>query len=119
MVQRSMSEQSGDWREYSRLVLTELERHNDLLLKIHEKLDTIRLQQALADQVTKDLAQDQLDLTDKVSELDKRIMSLETGSFAKEEVTKYKRIVISSIVIAFSSFIFPVIQIILRLTGNN
>ena len=42
-----MTQPTGDWNSYAKLVLAELSRHNDILQTIDEKVDGIRLQNAL------------------------------------------------------------------------
>jgi hypothetical protein len=110
-----MDSQAGDWREYSRLVLTELERHNDLLLKIHEKLDTIRLQQALSEQTTKDLKKEVDSNTKAILGITKRVEVLEAGGRESDTLQKYRKYLIAGAIGIFVSIVLPITQIILRI----
>ena len=77
------SEEHSGWGEYQKLVLAELERHNQWLVKIDEKLNGTLLTFKLEKQMIEHLA-------NVVSSLDKRVHDLETEQVESEAVEGYR-----------------------------
>lgn len=111
-----MSDNNAGWTEYGKLVLTELERHNDILLKINEKLDSIRLQQALYEQEVKAVKSDVADHELDIKDLKKRVYKLEQGEHLDDAIKKYRRLIIGGAFAVFVSVAIPVVEIIIKLT---
>lgn len=114
-----MSEHNvDDWDSYARLVLTELERHNDLLFKINEKLDSIKLQQALYEQEIKQVKGDVKDHERDIKDLKKRVYKLEQGELVEAAVKRYRRWIIAGGFGIVTALLLPIIEIAAKIFGN-
>lgn len=108
-----------DWDSYARLVLNELERHNDLLLKINEKLDSIKLQQALYEQEINQVKSDVSVHTSDIKDIKKRVYKLEQGELIEATLARYRKLVISGAVLAVTSIVIPAASILSRIFWSN
>lgn len=106
-----------DWDSYARLVLTELERHNDLLFKINEKLDAIKLQQALYEQEIKQVKGEVDDHDKDIKDLKKRVYKLEQGELVEAAVGKYRRWIIAGGFGIITALALPIIDIVVKVVG--
>lgn len=110
-----MGEDNGGWVEYGKLVLSELERHNDLLMKISEKLDAIKLQQALYEQEISEVKSEVRDHSDEIKELKKRVYKLEQGELINATIDKYKKLLWAGAFGLVTAIVLPVVQIFVRI----
>ncbi len=111
-----MADNNG-WNEYAKLVLAELERHNGLLTSINDKLDAIKLQQALNEQ---DLAvvKEEVDAFEvDIKDLKKRVYKLEQGELVEAALMRYRRWVIGGAFAVATAFIIPVVEVLIRIWG--
>jgi hypothetical protein len=106
-----------EWDSYARLVLTELERHNDLLFKINEKLDAIKLQQALYEQDIKRVKVEVADHGAEILDLKKRVYKLEQGELLESTIKKYRSWIIAGAFGVITSVALPAISIFVKIWG--
>lgn len=106
---------NGGWIEYGKLVLSELERHNDLLMKISEKLDAIKLQQALYEQEIGEVKTEVRDHADDIKELKKRVYKLEQGELVNAALEKYKKWLVAGAFGIVASIILPAISLVAKI----
>jgi len=103
------------WNSYARLVLAELGRHNDLLLKISEKLDTIKLQQALYEKDIGEIKTDMRDHEKDIKDLKKRMFKIEQGELIDTAVKKYRKWVLAGAFGITASIVIPVVDVLVKL----
>jgi hypothetical protein len=109
-----MNADNEGWVEYGKLVLSELGRHNDLLLKISEKLDSIKLQQALYE---KDINEVKVDLHDHdkdIKDLKKRVYKLEQGELIEQALGKYRKWMWAGAFGITASIVIPIADVIIK-----
>ena len=106
-----------EWDSYARLVLTELERHNDLLFKINEKLDAIKLQQALYEQDIKRVKVEVADHGAEIADLKKRVYKLEQGELLESAIKKYRSWIIAGGFGVLTAVALPVVDIFVKIWG--
>ena len=75
----SPSGANGGWSEYAKLVLAELERHNNLLEGIDGKLDSIKLQAEVTQLEVHALKKNHEDVDMNIKDLKKRVYKMERG----------------------------------------
>ena|SRR3990167_11295849 len=116
-----MDRSVDNWDTYARLVLAELERHNGLLVAINEKLDTIRLQQVITERevssVSKDLATFKKTSQKMSQDHEERLEQIEERDLVSETIKRYKKWLIVMIFTVISSFIIPIVDLIMKIRG--
>ena len=108
------NETNDGWTEYGKLVLNELSRHNDLLLKISEKLDTIKLQQALYEKDINEVKVDIRDHSKDIKDLKKRLYKLEQGELVQQAVQKYKKWMVAGAFGIIASIVIPIADVLVK-----
>lgn len=107
---------TGEWNEYARLVLAELERHNGLLITINGKLDDIKLQQALTERELRDLKASYEDFKTKTNkEIDRfneKFDAIDSGDLVKDAVGRYKKWIVGAIFTLITAVAIPLINIL-------
>lgn len=109
----------GDWSEYARLVLAELERHNQLLAKMDEKLDGLKLQQAIYDREIATLKAEIVELKAQVQVMNNRLIPLENTDLTDKAIKKYRKWIIGAVFAMLTSVALPLIDLVLKLTESG
>jgi|SRR5688572_13060290 len=107
--------QDGEWNEYARLVLAELERHNKLLAKMDEKLDSIKIEQAIYDREITAIKGEIVDIKAAISRHNDRLVVMENSDLADKAIKKYKKWIIGAVFSMLISVAIPVTDLILKL----
>lgn len=101
------------WAEYQRLVLAELERHNQLINDILKTLAEMNIRLALMKEENGKIKELQIE----VNTLAAKVVSLDTGSQISEAVDKYRKWIIGIIATVLITAVIPLIKIILSIKG--
>jgi hypothetical protein len=112
-----MSESSliGNWGEYQRLVLAELERHNSLLRGIDDRIQSLKLEIELIKRERKDLEE----IREQVKINTKRIDKFERGEETEDALVKYRNWIIGILFIFITALLIPVINLIINSFGGS
>ena len=102
------------WIEYGKLVLSELERHNSLLLTISEKLDAIKLQQAIYEKDINEVKTDVHDNTKDIKDLKKRVYKLEQGELIEQALGKYRKWLYAGAFGITASIVIPIADVLIK-----
>ena len=106
------------WSEYGRLVLSELERHNDLLMRISEKLDGIKLQQALYEKDISEVKDDVRASATDIKDLKKRIYKIEQGELMDQAIKRYRKWMFAGAFGITASIIIPIADLIIKAVSS-
>ena len=106
---------NGGWSEYAKLVLAELERHNNILQKIDEKLDAIGLQQAETQHEVRGLKATSDEHEVCIKDLKKRVYKLEQGELVNHAIKKYRWWILTGVFTVALAIIIPVAEILVKL----
>lgn len=109
------NDNNGGWIEYGKLVLSELERHNDLLMKISEKLDAIKLQQALYEQEIGEVKSEVRDHSADIKDLKIRVYKLEQGELIAEALSRYRRWILAGGFGIVASVVIPIASMLVKI----
>lgn len=101
------------WAEYQRLVLAELERHNELINNINKSLTDIGIQLALMKEENGKIKTLQVEVVD----LNRRMNAQDTNTQVGDALDKYKKWIIGAIVAFVISVAIPLLNILLGLQG--
>ena len=95
------------WAEYQRLVLAELERHNNIIEGFNAKLNDIALQIALLKQENGKIAKLEQRLDDTTRQLDK----LSQGDMIEDAVHRYRNWLISIGFLLVTALAVPIVKL--------
>lgn len=105
----------GNWSEYQRLVLAELERHNRLLQTIDDRIGNLKLELELIKQQRAEF----IELRDQVKGNSKRLTTLENAEDVDDALKKYRTWIIGLLFVFVTALLLPVINLILHAFGKG
>lgn len=94
--------EAGGWAEYQRLVLAELERHNQLMREIDIRLGKFELDMEI---LKREMAGS--------LKLDERLRKLENDALTSGAVMKYRKWLIGGALLLITSVVIPIINLYL------
>lgn len=95
------------WAEYQRLVLAELERHNNLIESFNGKLAEISLQIALLKQENGKLGR----IEQRLDDAEKRLDKIDQGDLIENAVNRYRNWLISGGFLLVSALVLPLVRL--------
>jgi hypothetical protein len=107
--------ETGNWGEYQRLVLAELERHNKLLQTVDDRIQGLKVEIELLKQLRQQLE----DLQKIVKDNTKDISSLEKGEDVDDALKKYRNWIVGLLFVFVTALLLPVINLILHSFGGR
>jgi predicted nucleic acid-binding Zn-ribbon protein len=105
-------ESDGNWSEYAKLVLAELERHNRILAGIESKLDSLKLQQALYEREIQQFRNDFVQIKADLVVTAKKVENFESIDIAEQAVQKYRKYIIGLMFAVITSILIPILKIV-------
>lgn len=106
---------TGNWGEYQRLVLAELERHNKLLSGVDDRIQSLVLAIELLKQER--IARENLER--QVRENMKRIDALEKSENVDDALKKYRSWIVGILFVFITALLIPVVNLILHAFGGS
>lgn len=105
----------GEWSEYQRLVLAELERHNQLLQTIDDRIGNLKLEIELLKQAKRDMEE----LRKQVIDNTRRLNKIEGAEEVDDALKKYRNWIIGLLFLFITALLLPVINLILHSVGGG
>jgi len=99
---------SNGWAEYQRLVLAELERHNNKLVSIDTSLQEIKIELALQKKETGRI----LNVETRVDKLEDQYDVIHQGDIIDRAIRKYRKYIFGIILAILTAIIAPLIKLI-------
>lgn len=106
--------ESGNWGEYQRLVLAELERHNTLLQGVDDRIQNLKLEIELMKQDKHRLK----DLENQVKLNTNRLAKIEAGDETDDALRKYRNWIVGLLFVFITALLLPVLNLILHAIGG-
>jgi len=100
----------GNWSQYQKLVLAELERHNTLLLGIDERISNLKLDI----ERLKTVRSRQEDFVKQLDALSARISAVETSENIDDAIKKYRNWIVGILFFVITALLIPVLNLILH-----
>jgi len=92
------------WAEYQRLVLAELERYNQWMTLLDQKLSTMSTQNQLL--------QRQVELMEKnIEHNNEKLEKLQAGAATSEAISQYRKYVVGLAIALFDSVLIPLVKL--------
>jgi hypothetical protein len=105
----------GNWGEYQRLVLAELERHNALLRGVDDRIQSLKLELELIKQTIELIR----DLQKQVKENTKRLDTIEREEQTEDALKKYRNWIVGLLFVFITALLLPVINLIIHALGGG
>lgn len=108
------SQDTGNWGEYQRLVLAELERHNSLLRGVDDRIQNLKLELELMKQDRKRID----DIEKQVKENTGRLNTIIRGEETDDALKKYRNWIVGLLFVFITALLIPVLNLIIHALGG-